>query len=338
MGTVFRSSTGPATCPRRRTRQAGDGPGTTPRTTHIPVTDIEAKRAGSSPPLQRTGEGAAAPAAPFNGTGFIPPPDIPDEHIRRPPPRPRPDGDPDPFVVDDGVIRALHFSPYFVQSEMSVDEPYALKLAYTRQMMAFLLFLPRPKQVVIVGLGGGSLTKFCYRELPRACITTVEVDQGVIDCAPFFQIPAEDQRMRIVHADAVAYFAAGAEPADVILIDGCDELGIVPAFGHASFYESLRAGLRPGGLLVVNLIGPDEVVERHRGLIADTFGGRLIVQNVASEGNCIAFAFNQPWRAPDWPAIEREARKLARRHGLDFAAFARKLQRGYEQQAQWRRG
>ena len=302
------------------------------------MTDIEAKHAGSSPPLQRTGEGAAAPAAPFNGTGFIPPRDIPDEHIRRPPPRPRQDGEPDPFVVDDGVIRALHFSPYFVQSEMSVDEPYALKLAYTRQMMAFLLFLPRPKRVVIVGLGGGSLTKFCYRELPRACITTVEVDQGVIDCAPFFQIPAEDQRMRIVHADAVAYFAAGAEPADVILIDGCDELGIVPAFGHASFYESLRAGLRPGGLLVVNLIGPDEVVERHRGLIADTFGGRLIVQDVASEGNCIAFAFNPPWRAPDWPAIEREARKLARRHGLDFAAFARKLQRGYEQQAQWRRG
>jgi len=300
------------------------------------VTDLEAKRRSGTAPPQRGGEGGDASAAPFDGTGFIPPRQILQEHIRRPPPRPRQDGEPDPFVVDDGVMRALHFSPYYVQSEMSIDEPYALKLAYTRQMMAFLLFLPRPKQITIVGLGGGSLTKFCYRELPRAAITTVEIDRGVIDCAPFFQIPVEDQRMRIVHADAVDYFAAGAERADVILIDGCDELGIVPAFGQASFYENLHASLRPGGLLVVNLIGPDEVVERHRRLIADTFGGRLIVQDVASEGNCVAFAFNDPWRAPDWIAIEREARKLARRHGLDFAAFARRLQRGYEQQARGR--
>jgi spermidine synthase len=301
------------------------------------VTDTEAKSRSDRPSPKRTAKSVAAPAKPFNGTGFLPPQRIPDENIRRPPPRPREEGDPDPFVVDDGVIRSLHFSPYYVQSEMSIDEPYTLKLAYTRQMMAFMLFLPKPKQVTIVGLGGGSLTKFCYRELPRASITTVEIDRGVINCAHYFQIPAENQRMRIVHADAVDYFAAPDERADVILIDGCDELGIVPSFGNAGFYQKLRAGLRPGGMLVVNLIGPDEVVDFHRGLIADTFDDRLLVQDVAGEGNRVAFAFNEPWREPDWPAIEREARKLARRHGLDFSAFARKLQRAYEQQPR-RRG
>lgn len=86
-----------------------------------------------------------------------------------------------PFVIDDGELRKLHFSLAYVQSAMELNNPYALNIAYTRKMMAFLMFLPRPKHVLIVGLGGGSLTKFCHRELPRTRITTVEVDADVIE-------------------------------------------------------------------------------------------------------------------------------------------------------------
>ena len=291
-----------------------------------------------SPDRQDNGAAAAV----FNGPGPAPRPGPPgsasgfslvlprlaaDARILHPPPHPRPPGQPAPFVVDDGLMRSLHFSPWFVQSEMSLDAPYDLKLAYTRQMMAFLLFLPRPRHLSIVGLGGGSLTKFCHRELPRTRVTTVEIDQGVIDCAPYFEMPAEDQRLRLVHADAVAYFAAAPEPSDVILVDGCDESGTVSAFCRASFYRDLRAALQPGGVLVVNLIGLDAVVEAHQRLIEEAFEGRALLQEVPAEGNRIAFAFQPPRSAPDWPAIEREARKLARKHGLDFPAFARRMRR-----------
>ncbi|MDR3418396.1 MAG: hypothetical protein P4L83_19680 [Nevskia sp.] len=237
-----------------------------------------------------------------------------------------------PFVMDDGAVRSLHFSPAFVQSAMSLDQPHALNLAYTRKMMGFLLFLPRPKHVVVVGLGGGSLTKFCHGQLPRARITTVEKDEDVIGFSDFFDVPAQDERMRIVHADAVEYFATTEERADVILLDGCDACGIAPEFGNPRFYQNLRARLQPRGILVANLVGPPDVHKMHRRLIADTFPGQVIVQNVATEGNRVVFAFNDPWRAPDWSVIERDARKLARRHGLDFPAFARKLQRSYARQ------
>jgi hypothetical protein len=43
------------------------------------------------------------------------------------------------------------------QSEMRIDAPYALVNEYTRKMMGFLAFQPRPERVLIVGLGGGSL-------------------------------------------------------------------------------------------------------------------------------------------------------------------------------------
>ncbi|HWY24198.1 MAG TPA: hypothetical protein VNX47_04725, partial [Nevskia sp.] len=118
-----------------------------------------------------------------------------------------------PFVVDDGETRRLHFGLDFVQSEMSLGQPEALRLLYTQAMMAFLLFLPKPKHIVIVGLGGGSLGKFCRRELPEARVTTVEIDQDVIDFAALFDLPARDSRLRIVHADAAEYFAGEGAPA-----------------------------------------------------------------------------------------------------------------------------
>jgi spermidine synthase len=238
-----------------------------------------------------------------------------------------------PFVVDDGRERRLHFSLAYVQSAMDIHDPYALRIAYTRKMMAFLLFLPRPKHVLIVGLGGGSLTKFCYRRLPRARVTTVEVDEDVIAFGELFGVPAPDARMSIVHADATDYLATTAERADVILLDGFDKLGIVPTFCDAAFYRNLRARLRPQGMLVMNVAGAEDTRCAHLGLIADTFLDNLIVQEVGNDGNRVVFAFNDPDFVPDWDRIKREAKRLAQHHGLDFPAFAHKLRRSHHRQS-----
>jgi len=244
---------------------------------------------------------------------------------------------PKPFVIDDGKLRRLHFSLALVQSEMRLDAPQDLHLAYTRKMMAFLLFLPRPKQVVLVGLGGGSLTKFCHRHLARTRITTLEISEDVIAFRGQFGVPPDDARLQVLCADAVEYFASAEERADAVLLDGYDENGIVPAFCDERFYLNVRANLRPGGLLVCNLALKGEDSGAHLDLLREVFGARVIVQEVAGDGNRIAFAFNDPPFPPDWPAVEREARSLSQKLGLDFAAFAQKLAKSCQRQGRRRR-
>src|SRR5690349_9611761 len=85
-----------------------------------------------------------------------------------------------PFILDYGQTRILYFTTAAVQSAMRLDDPEALIAPYTRKMMAFLLFLPAPRHVLMIGLGGGSLAKFCYRHLPRTRISVVEVNADVI--------------------------------------------------------------------------------------------------------------------------------------------------------------
>lgn len=231
-----------------------------------------------------------------------------------------------PFVVDDGETRRLHFGLEFVQSEMSLGDPDALSLLYTQAMMAFLLFLPAPRHILLVGLGGGSLAKFCRRELPQARLTVVEVDRDVIDLAGLFDLPLDDPRLRIVHADAADYFAAGNAAADVILLDGCDAGGTAPAFNNGAFYQGLRAHLRPHGLAVMNVTGPPSRVRSHLGLIGHAFESRALGIEVSDCGNRIVFGWNGAMPA-DWQALAARAGELALRHGLDFPEYARLLQR-----------
>lgn len=201
-----------------------------------------------------------------------------------------------PFVIDDGRKRSLHFSLAHVQSAMRIEEPFALELAYTRKMMAFLLFLPNPKQLLMIGLGGGSLAKYCHRHLPQTHITNVEINRDVIAFRELFEIPPDDQRFRVVHADAVAYLsndlANGAEPADAILLDGYDRDGITRGFHDQDFYLNLRRRLSTEGLLVANLSGERSGYQAHLVLMREVFENRVLVLDVAGVKNKIAFAFN----------------------------------------------
>lgn len=229
-----------------------------------------------------------------------------------------------PFVVDDGRVKRLHFSFALVQSEMRKDEPWSLHLAYTRAMMAFLLLKPQPRHVVIVGLGGGSMTKFCHRQLPRTRITTAELNPDVIAFRDDFALPPDDDRHRIVCIDAAEYFATTEEAPDVVLLDGYDDEGIAPSFANANFYENLAASLAPRGILVCNLAQKSADSESHLALLREEFAEVQILP-VPEEGNRIAFAFNDPALRPDPVHMRREARALAERTGLDFAAFAQNL-------------
>lgn len=134
------------------------------------------------------------------------------------------------FLVDEFDYRSLCFAlDGCTQSEMRLDDPFALVNEYTRKMMGFLAFQPRPGDVLVVGLGGGSLVKYCYRHLPATRITAVEIDPDVLALRSQFFIPPDDERLRIIQADGADYLAQmvdRGERTNAILVDAYSHKGI----------------------------------------------------------------------------------------------------------------
>jgi len=196
-----------------------------------------------------------------------------------------------PIVSTRGDRRTLEFKPGDIQSEMRLSRPDALVLPYTRAMMCFVVLAPRPRHIVMVGLGGGSLLKFCHRYLPGARITVLELRADVIALREQFGVPPDDARLRVLHADAAAWLAAcDAGTCDVLLVDGYDDAGLPPALASAVFYAHCRRALRPGGVLVANIFtyDPDYVTAQQR--LARAFDGALCWLSGIAGNNGILFA------------------------------------------------
>ena len=158
-----------------------------------------------------------------------------------------------PYVKVHGDSIALHFDNECVQSMMSSADPVELVVPYTRTMMGFLLVNPRPRRILMLGLGGGSLVKFCYAHLPDARITVVEIDPQVIALRGLFMIPPDDGRLQVVCAEGAAYVRDSAEDFDVILVDGFDLNGQSATLTTPAFFQHCFERLTPEGILVENL-------------------------------------------------------------------------------------
>lgn len=234
---------------------------------------------------------------------------------------------PRPFVIEDDGARCLYFTRDFIQSEMRLDDPFELAFAYTRKMMAFLLFLPQPRAILMLGLGGGSLAKWCHRHLPGARVTAVEIDPDVIAFRDQFLVPPDGERFRVVRGDAAQYVAQCEERADVVIIDAFDRDGVAPALCTREFYRDVRAMLSRSGVVAANLVGPKAERVAHLEMLRTVFEGNVILLPIADDGNYVAFAFRDPAFEPRWRWMEDEAKAMRARYGLDFPRLAKRLER-----------
>jgi spermidine synthase len=195
-----------------------------------------------------------------------------------------------PVVEDIQGNRILHFSAPEMQSRMNLLQPDALDLEYTRMMMAFLMFDSTPSRITMIGLGGGSLPKFCHRHLPKTRIEVVEINPGVIALRDQFRVPKDNERFTIIEDDGARYVAAHGDHADVLLVDGFDRQGVPPALSSQQFYDDCAAHLTDNGIMAVNLHLSDPQHGDYLNRIRHTFGSSVFEVLDDDLTNSIVFA------------------------------------------------
>jgi spermidine synthase len=230
------------------------------------------------------------------------------------------------YISEKFGVRTLHIGSDTVQSAMRIARPNDLEVVYTRSMMAFLLFNAEPREVLMIGLGGGSLAKFVYHHLPRARTTAVEVNLQVVAIArQFFLLPPNDARLNVMVGDGVEYVARKNLAADVLIVDGYDAESQVEALTTLPFYRDCAQALGDNGILVVNLWGGDRSFNACVERIGMAFEGRVLCMPAGKPGNIAAFAFKRGQGEPRWEELRSRAQALKPLFGLAFGRFVEEL-------------
>ncbi len=151
-------------------------------------------------------------------------------------------------------IRTLQFEHGgVIQSRVNVDDPMDLKLVYTRATMLAWALKPKPKSVLILGLGGGAMPRFFYRALPEAHIDVAELDPAVLQAArEYFDLP-DDPRLQVQIGDGRKTIEQAQGGWELVVLDAYSADDIPRHLATAEFLAGVKARLAPGGVVAGNV-------------------------------------------------------------------------------------
>ncbi len=233
-----------------------------------------------------------------------------------------------PTISEGAGVRYLHFGTEWVQGAMWVAQPAELVLEYTAQMMAWLLFLspPRGHALGLLGLGAGSLARFCLKHTTYP-LRVVEWNPLVTSaCELYFKLP-RPARMTIEHCDAGTWVAEPEQQAScsVLMVDIYDGQARGPVRDSVAFYQNCRVVLADVGVLTVNLFGAHASFERNIRNLSQAFDGRLLLLPQIDAGNQIVLAFKGPKLEISIERLLSRAEDVELLYGLPAKKWARSM-------------
>lgn len=214
---------------------------------------------------------------------------------------------------------------------MRRDAPTVLVHQYIQNMMAWLLFVEpaavASRQALQLGLGAGSLTKFCYHRLEmKTC--AIEINpQVVIACRSWFKLPQDNARLQVILADAGQEIrqARWQGAVDALQVDLYDQEAAGPVLDSEAFYADCRQVLTDDGCMTVNLFGHQSSFARSVDKMAAAFGrDALWAFKATREGNTVVLAQRNPTR-PSRDLLQERAATIARNWGLASEKWPRLL-------------
>lgn len=234
----------------------------------------------------------------------------------------------EPTLSELDGVRYLHFGTEWVQGAMRIARPNELVLAYTQQMMAWLLFIEPVKTdfVGMLGLGAGSLLRYTLKHTP-ASVETAEWNPAVTAvCRSYFRLPGS-RRSSIDHCDAALWVRKTSNIGRyrALMVDLYDASAQGPVRDSLDFYQGCHQVLADVGVMTVNLFGDHASFAPNIGNIREAFNGRVLELPEIDAGNRIVIAFKGPVLDVSAAQFLARAEEVESTYGLPARRWARAL-------------
>lgn len=141
------------------------------------------------------------------------------------------------------------------QSCIYLDYPQKLVFDYQKVIMAGLYLQPNPRNILIIGLGGGTVVRALQSILPLSAIDVVEINPSIVGVAKKYFAFQDNEHIRIFHQDGFDFVVTASnrnQKYDLIIVDAFDEEYVPQSMLSETFISALRHILAGDGLVVVN--------------------------------------------------------------------------------------
>lgn len=175
--------------------------------------------------------------------------------------------------------------------------------------------------------GGGRTAWYHHRLLPRARITSVELDPEVLRLARAHFGIRESTGFRLANADGRLFLAGDTGRYDIILIDAFRGASAPFHLATREFYQLAASRLRPGGVIVQNVEPATMMLDAAMRTLGSVMPN---IDLYPASGNIIMVGYAGPRRSDDAlraAAVARQAQLHARYDLRDLIAERRTLGR-----------
>jgi spermidine synthase len=198
----------------------------------------------------------------------------------------------------------------YTESVTDLVDPDALVLRYAQVMTVATIYPGELKKVLMLGLGGGSVSTYLGRFMPEVAIDVVEIDRRVIEVAKQYFGLRETERVRYLDADGRVFLNRNKGLYDLILLDAYRG-GFVPFhLLTKEFYALLKERLTPGGAIASNVHDGTKLYHSTVKTLGEVFPSLELYPS--GSGEVIAIASMSP--APDKEALASRAAALQERY------------------------
>ncbi len=142
----------------------------------------------------------------------------------------------------------------------SKDPDYVLH--YITQMTIGYIYPKNLQNILVFGLGGGSIVKYSYKYLHRIKLDVVEIDDNIYDIAKKYFNLIESDDIKVTISDACKFFQKTSKKYDLIIIDiysNSFDSPLPKCVQESSFYNNVKNNLNKDGAIVLNVAYPSKL-------------------------------------------------------------------------------
>ncbi|MBL7003211.1 MAG: methyltransferase domain-containing protein [Gammaproteobacteria bacterium] len=223
-------------------------------------------------------------------------------------------------IKEEHNIRYLYSNDKAIQSAIDLKNPERIVLRNLEYLMGCLMFIPEPKNILMLGVGAGSLVHFFKHFCPDSNITGIDLDAELInEMHQVFLLPQAGANLQYHIADAQNWLQQHNETYDLIIVDIFNEHCMPDWVLQKPFMQHLKTSLSDNGCVAWNtLIESEHDFTSFYSNLRLIFNQNTLCLDVEDYANTLAYSFNFKHENPDLGLLMQNAQHKTAKYGLHF--------------------